>query len=148
VQHFCKDVKTFYFLCRLFGLRQPFPTGHLASQYPTARTQTAEIHIIVMQGADPGWAIGTIVPFKSTQVALLTMIFCNSENSIRDTRPLWSSIVLSQQCCEIYFIPCSRKPLGQRLDYPVVLKSPPPLTLHAGSGAVLTPRTADIQQNK
>jgi len=29
----------------------------------------------------------------------------NSENSIRDIKAILSSIVLSQQCCEVYFIP-------------------------------------------
>jgi len=69
-------------------------------------------------GADPR---GTISPLKTKKVALFTMILCNSENKISKTnrnksvimfelshcsryKPVLSSIVLSQQCYELYFI--------------------------------------------
>ena len=32
------------------------------------------------------------------------MILCNAENNIRDLKDILSSIVLSQQCCEVYLI--------------------------------------------
>jgi len=43
-------------------------------------------------------------PLKPTKVTLLTMIFCNSEYSIRGFKANLPSSVLSQQCCEVYFI--------------------------------------------
>jgi len=49
-------------------------------------------------GADPTGAIGAIAPLKPTKVALFIIIFYNPENNIL------SSIVVSQQCCEVYFI--------------------------------------------
>jgi len=48
---------------------------------------------------DPGGPIATSKTFKT----LFTMILYNSENSIR-YQAILPSIVLSQQCCELYFI--------------------------------------------
>jgi len=56
-------------------------------------------------GADPGrWQVGRSPTLKPTKVTLSIMILYNSENSIRDMRSFCGSIVLSQQCREIYFI--------------------------------------------
>jgi len=52
-----------------------------------------------------GWIqrgrLGRSLPLKPTKVNLFNMILYNSENDIRD---FFSSIVMSQQCREVYFI--------------------------------------------
>ena len=59
---------------------------------------------LVKTGANPGGAIQAIAPPKTYELTLFTMSVYNSENSIPNTRPILSSIVLSQKCCEVYFI--------------------------------------------
>jgi len=51
-------------------------------------------------GVGLGWSPPTLKP---TKVTLFTIILYNSENNIRDKVTL-SSVVLSQQCCEMCFI--------------------------------------------
>jgi len=43
------------------------------------------------------------------------------------------STVLSQQCCEVHYISLPVVNLRMKLDYQVLLKSPPPLNVLAGS---------------
>jgi len=52
------------------------------------------------------------------------MILYNLENSIRDTKAVLLYIVLSQQCCEVYFISHSSEPV-MSVDCQILLKSPP-----------------------
>jgi len=56
------------------------------------------------RGGSRGRAIGAIVSLKPTKAALFMVTWYNSENSIRDLKTILSSIVLSQQCCEVHFI--------------------------------------------
>ena len=46
----------------------------------------------------------SLPPLKPLKVTLFTMILYNSENSIEPYEAILSSIVLSQQCCDIYII--------------------------------------------
>jgi len=63
------------------------------------------------QGRIQGGTIRAIAPPKPTKVTLFTLIFYNSENSIRDVRPFCRRF-LWQQCCHVYFIPVTiAKPL-------------------------------------
>jgi len=79
------------------------------------------IYCIVALRQNQGGA-GAIVPLKLTKVTLFTIILYNSENGISDIR----SIVLSQQCCEVYFI--SRIVVNPQRDQTtqILLKSAPP----------------------
>jgi len=48
--------------------------------------------------------IGAIAPLKPTKITLFTMILYNSENSIHEFEAILPSTILSQQCCDVYFI--------------------------------------------
>jgi len=107
--------------------------------------------------ADPAEPIGTIVPPKTYESNYIHHDFENLENNTsklipnkslvtfeRSHRSRWkvdwprcraipSSIVLSQQCCEVYFICLSyNREVVMSLDYQLLLIFPP-LTLLAGS---------------
>jgi len=112
----------------------------------------------ILRRVDPvGRAI--VPPLKPTKVTLFAISWCNSENNISKPIPntslvkfefphcsryktILSTIVLSQQCCEVYFISLNSSGADTRLDYQILLKSPPPLTLLGGStpGSAQDPR--------
>ena len=70
-------------------------------------------------GEDPGG--GRSLPLQPTKVALLTIGLYNSEEHSR-CKAFLSSIVLSQQCCKLYFIPLSSEAFVI-LDHQIILKS-------------------------
>ena len=96
----------------------------------------------ILRRVDPvGRAI--VPPLKPTKVTLFAISWCNSENNISKPIPntslvkfefphcsryktILSTIVLSQQCCEVYFISLNSSGADTRLDYQILLKSPPP----------------------
>jgi len=71
------------------------------------------------QGQIQGGAIGAIAPVKPTKVTLFTMILHNLENSIYDIRPFCRQLL-----CHILHLSFSSEPV-MKLDYPILLKSPP-----------------------
>jgi len=62
------------------------------------------VDVSFAQGRIQREAIGAIASLKPTKVTFFTMILYNSESTIRDIKSIWTPIVLSQQCCEIYFM--------------------------------------------
>jgi len=69
-------------------------------------------------------AIWTIDPLRLTKVTLFTMIFYNSENSIRDVRPFVVHCCVTAVLRRILHHSYSSESV-MRLAYPILLKSPP-----------------------
>jgi len=61
---------------------------------------------------------------KPTKVTLFTTIFFKFWNQQSRYKVILSSIVLSQRCCKVYFIPLTFTETFMRLDYQILLKSP------------------------
>jgi len=98
-----------------------------------------------MQEQNQWGAFRAITPLKPTKITSFTMILYNSESDISKPFPnktfvmfemsqcsqykaILLSVVLSQQCCEIYFISHTVMGADMRLDYQILLKSPPNVT--------------------
>jgi len=70
------------------------------------------VFVLWTRGGSRGGAIGANAPLKPTIVALFTRVLYNSQNTIRNLKAILSSIVLSQQCFEVYLISLTaEKPL-------------------------------------
>jgi len=78
-------------------------TGGTASNLQTLQPHRANHHV-VYQGQIHGGPIGAISSLKPTKVTFFTMILYNSKNSFRDIIHI-AVHCLSQQYCEVYFIP-------------------------------------------
>jgi len=77
------------------------------------------------QGWIKGAAIGAIARLKSTKVTSFTIIFNNSENSIRDERLFCHPLYCHSSVVEYTssHLSCINEP-AFRLDYQILLKSP------------------------
>ena len=62
------------------------------------------IYDLCIQGRIQGGAIVAIAPLKPTNVTLFTIILISFGKQHSRLKATLSSIVLSQQCCEVYFI--------------------------------------------
>jgi len=83
-----------------------------------------------MQGG--GGRLGQSSPLKPTKLILVAMIFLQFGKQHSRYKVILSSIVLSQQCCERYFIPLAvAKPLSDLTTE--VYWNRPSLTLFVGS---------------
>jgi len=63
-------------------------------------------------------------PLKPTKVTLFTMILYNSESSIRNIRPFYRPLFLHSSVEKYTSSFCSSQTV-MRLDYQILLKSPP-----------------------
>jgi len=80
-----------------FHLKGANGISHLASLLQRQPASTC-------QPSNRGWIQGGDCPFKTCKSGLFTMIFCTSENSIRDMRS-FCRLFGHSNCYEVYFIP-------------------------------------------
>jgi len=68
------------------------------------RSMESEIKSLFTAGADSGGAIGAIAPLKPTKVAFFHHDFLQFGKQYPQYKVILQSIVLPQQCCEVYFV--------------------------------------------
>ena len=84
-------------------------------------------------GADPGGTIGTIAPPKTYESNFFTMILYNSENNIRDIRPLFRQLFCHRSAVNLWSTHLFyHSEAVMKLDCQVLLKSP---TLNSLAGS-------------
>jgi len=97
------------------------------------------------QGRIQGRAIGSIVPPKTYESKFIHHNFVQFGKQHLRLKTILSSIFLSQQFCEAYYIFLAYNSKGvMRLDYQISLKSPP---LKLLTGSILDFKTINDQIN-
>jgi len=81
---------------------------------------------LLKPGVDPGGAIGAIAPPKTYESNFFLHDFVQFGKQHMRYKAILSSNVLPQQCCEICFHLSYSNEAVMRLDYLILLKSPPP----------------------